>query len=274
MGHAKKDTRKSVVLNKAESDALDADLRSRIHAALPPASGRNGRRPEGISVEVKDGMVLLRGTARTFREKIRLHRFVMGLRGVRALKDMIRIEPAESVSDERVALLVRQALDAHSELPPGTASVHVRDGVCTIEGHVRSAEERHVAEMVTSNCRGVKSVVNKLNVDPLDEVSDEATTRAVKGALAYCKDFDIEGITVSCVDGRVVLRGLVPTMMDRGLAEEITRLQFGVRAVENHIQVSHHLEPQPATVVENDGPGRSRRAKRGSMRKRSAGSKA
>jgi osmotically-inducible protein OsmY len=214
--------------------ALDRDLKRKILEHLP-----HHREQLQVTVEVKNGFVVLRGFVRSFRERERLRRFVMRLMGVRALKDLMRIKPAETLADQEVALHVRNALDAHSELPPGTATVHIANGTCTLRGYVCSAEERHVAEMVTRNCRGVRAVVNELTVDPLDEEPDAATNRQVRKALDYCKDFDTNGITVSCMDGRVVLRGKVPTFLDRLLAEEITRIQSCVRSVENHIVVVH-----------------------------------
>lgn len=194
-----------------------------------------------VELEVRDGFVMMRGNVRTYRQKERLHRFVMGLAGVRALKDLLRVLPAETVADAQIAMHVRQALDANAELPPGTAVVHVRDGVVTINGHVRTAEELFIAENVVSHCRGVKGVINELTVDPLDEVSDEAAARAIRCALQYCEDFETDGVTVSCADGKACLRGEVPTMMDRTLAEELARMQAGVRAVENLIVVRNPL---------------------------------
>jgi osmotically-inducible protein OsmY len=213
--------------------AMDRELKRKIEEHLPHSDHSQ------VSVSVKAGFVVLRGFVRSFRERERLRRFVLRLVGVRALKDLMRIKPAETLADREVALHVRNALDAHSELPPGTATVHVSNGTCALRGYVCSAEERHVAEMVARNCRGVRTVVNELAVDPLDEEPDAATTRLVRKALDYCKDFDTQGITVSCMDGRVVLRGRVPTLLDRLLAEEITRIQSCVRSVENHIQVVH-----------------------------------
>lgn len=215
-------------------------LSSRHDAALIRSISANLKSIEKskVQLQVQNGFVTLRGSVRTYRQKERLHRFVMGLTGVRALKDLLKVQPQESVADRKIALHIRQALDAHAELPPGTAVVYVRSGVATLKGHVRSAEERFVAENVSSHCRGVTRVVNKLSVDPLEEISDEAACRAVRGALAYCEEFETDGITVSCADGHVVLRGEVPSMMDSKLAEELARMQVGVRSVESHIQVS------------------------------------
>ena len=193
---------------------------------------------ENLHVDVAGGFVTLKGSVRSYLQKERMRRLVMGAHGVRALKDLLTIQPQESVSDRQVALYVRHALDAHAELPTGTATAHVHAGQVTLEGHVRSAEERHVAERVACHCRGVVSVVNQLTVDSLEEISDEATVRVVHSALAYCEDFETEGVTVSCADGRVCLRGEVPTLLDRQLAEQVTRLQAGVRSVENHIVVT------------------------------------
>jgi osmotically-inducible protein OsmY len=172
----------------------------------------------------------------------------MGLKGVRALKDQLRVQPLETIADRKIALHIRQALDAHSELPPGTAAVHVRGGIATLSGHVRSAEERFIAENVASHCRGVTKVENELTVDPLDEIPDEATVRAVRCALAYCEDFETDGITVSCADGHIELRGEVPSIMDRTLAEELARMQAGVCSVENHIHVDSTAQYTPVSA--------------------------
>jgi osmotically-inducible protein OsmY len=126
---------------------------------------------------------------------------------------------------------------------------------------VRSLEERHIAEQVASHTRGVKQVVNELTVDPIDEVSDEATVRAIRCALDYCEEFDVRGVTISCADGKVVLRGGVPTLMDRTLAEELARLQAGVLKVENHIEVEPvQEETSAARKPAGKTSGRKRKA--------------
>lgn len=251
---------------QARSQATpDEMLCQKIEAHLP-SPARNGHAPK-IGVEVSGGFVRLTGFVRTFRQKERVHRFVMGLHGVRALKDLLRVEPLETLADRQIALHVRNALDAHSELPQGTAAVQVSHGVCLLRGHVRTAEERHIAETVTRHCRGVKSVLNDLTVDPLEEISDQATAHAVKSALAYCTDFDIDTITVSCADGKVILRGAVPSILDRSLAEEVTRIQYGVRAVENHIQVATHAMLDPVTISDNSRRRMLRRATKSGLRK-------
>ncbi|MFH0940138.1 MAG: BON domain-containing protein [Planctomycetota bacterium] len=191
-----------------------------------------------MQIVVKDGFVTLKGYVRTFRQKERIHRIVMGLHGVRALKDLLYVQPVETIADRQIALHIRHALDAHSELPLGTATMHVRNGQVRLNGHVRTAEERFVAAQVAAHCRGVIEVDNQLTVDPLEEISDEATVQAVHRALAYCEDFETDGVTVSCADGNICLRGEVPSLMDRNLAEEIARLQIGVCSVENHLHVT------------------------------------
>lgn len=220
------------------ADAKESAERARTDQALQQAISATLKKLHiRVRVEVRDSFVKIEGTVGTFRKKERLHRFIMGLSGVKALKDLVKVQPSETVSDRQIALHIRQALDAHSELPPGTAVVQVEEGVACLKGHVRSAEERFVAENVASHCRGVSEVVNELKVDPLEELTDEATARAVKGALAFCEDFETDGVSVSCANGQLSLRGKVPTLMDRALAEEVARLQAGVRRVENRIQV-------------------------------------
>jgi osmotically-inducible protein OsmY len=246
-------SRRSKANEVSEIICPDSELKKSIETHFPRAhavsKNGNGKHAPEITVEVKSGFVTLDGKVRSQQEKERLHRFVMRLSGVRALKDRLQVQPPESLADRQIALHVRQALDAHAELPHGTASVQVEDGVCTLSGHVRNAHERHVAENVASHCRGVKSVSNKLTVNNLDEISDEATVHAVESALAYCQEEDSDGVCVSCCDGKVVLRGQVPTLLDRAMAEEVARIQNGVRAVENHLQVATDDHLQPVTMA-------------------------
>ena len=203
-----------------------------------------------VDVEVRDGFVTLEGAVRSFRQKELLHRFTMGLRGVKALKDLLRVDPAESIADKKIAEHIRQALDAHAELPSGTAVIRVSDGVATLNGNVRSAEERFLAENVASHCRGVIGVVNTLSVDPLEEVSDEAAARAVRGALAYCEDFEMDGVSVSCADGRVCLRGEVPTILDKTLCGELARMQAGVQPYTRFVRAERERVDTSLTALD------------------------
>ena len=228
---ARKGSGKGTAVLRSGDSRRDMELMRAIMSNLRTFAEPN------VEIEVADGFVTIKGTVRTFRQKERVHRFVMGLSGVRALKDLLEIQPAETVADRKIALHIRQALDAHSELPPGTAVVTVRESAATLKGHVRSAEERFIAENIASHCRGVTRVINLLKIDPLEEVSDEATARAGRCALAYCEDFDTSSVTVSCADGHVYLRGIVPSLLDRALAEELARMQAGVHSVNNLIQV-------------------------------------
>src|SRR3982750_3199976 len=90
----------------AGDEVLRKSIRERLRGAY-----------QSVEVEVRDGFVLLRGAVRSFRQKEQLHRFVMSLRGVKALKDLLRVDPAESIADKNIAMHIRQALDAHAELP-------------------------------------------------------------------------------------------------------------------------------------------------------------
>lgn len=222
----KKSSVKKTPRRPGSDTALAAVIRSHVVGSL-----------KHLRVSVKGGFVTLKGSVRSFRQKELLHSFVMGLRGVRALQDLLRVDPVETLADKKIAQHIRQALDAHAELPHGTAVIHVEEGLATLAGNVRSAEERFLAENVACHCRGVIGVANELTVDPLDEISDEAAVRAVAGALAFCADFETDGVSVSCANGDICLRGEVPTLPDRMLAEELSRIQAGVRAVENRIVV-------------------------------------
>ncbi len=80
-----------------EKNAVDRDLRVKISAQTP---AEDGKRKE-IKVDVRDGFVVLSGFVRTFREKERLHRFVMGLRGTYSLLAGLQFADAVTGTPQR-----------------------------------------------------------------------------------------------------------------------------------------------------------------------------
>ena len=62
---------------------------------------------------------------------------------------------------------VREKLAGDSVVKGGAIEVEVKDGVVTLKGKVQEAKQKSKAESLAKKVKGVKSVVNDLQVTPL-----------------------------------------------------------------------------------------------------------
>ena len=62
---------------------------------------------------------------------------------------------------------VRSKLASDSVVKGGAIDVDVKDGVVTLKGKVQEAKQKSKAESLAKKVKGVKSVVNQLQVTPL-----------------------------------------------------------------------------------------------------------
>ena len=62
---------------------------------------------------------------------------------------------------------VREKLASDSVVKGGAIDVDVKDGVVTLKGKVQEARQKSKAESLAKKVKGVKSVVNQLQITPL-----------------------------------------------------------------------------------------------------------
>jgi osmotically-inducible protein OsmY len=74
---------------------------------------------------------------------------------------------ADKRTDDALYDLVKQRLASDRDAKGGGIQVDVLDGVVTLSGKVPEAKEKTAAERVTRKTKGVKAVVNKLEVETL-----------------------------------------------------------------------------------------------------------
>ena len=70
------------------------------------------------------------------------------------------------VTDDSIFDMVRLKLASDPDVRGGAFDVQVKDGVVTIKGRVDKESYKQRAEKLTKKVKGVKSVVNRLLVEP------------------------------------------------------------------------------------------------------------
>lgn len=139
-------------------------------------------------------------------------------------------------------------LKAEPNLRDDDIAVGVRDGVVTLAGFVDSFADKWRAQRVVSKVRGVKAVVNDVEVKlpSLTRRPDPELARAAVNALQLNILVPHDKIQVVVEDGWISLKGEVPWFYQREEAERAVRNLAGVKGVSNLITVA--LSPTPADV--------------------------
>ncbi|HEY3290397.1 MAG TPA: BON domain-containing protein [Anaerolineae bacterium] len=115
----------------------------------------------------------------------------------------------------------------------------ITDHVVELSGRVSSEAIRRSAVDAARRVRGVKEVVNHLQVDlPTEQQpSDDELARLVTIVLQSCAILPAIGLQVSVCNGVVRLSGEVPWLNQRACAENLVSILRGVAGVVNDIAV-------------------------------------
>ena len=139
-------------------------------------------------------------------------------------------------------------LNAEPNLKNKYVAVGVRDGVVTLAGYVDSYADKWRAERVASRVKGVKAVVNELEVKlpSSSQRTDPEIARAAVNALQWNVLVPHDQIQVVVEHGWITLRGEVDWYYQREEAERAVRNITGVTGVSNLITVA--AVPTPSDV--------------------------
>jgi osmotically-inducible protein OsmY len=154
----------------------DANITTRVQLQLLWNSQTGGL---DIDVDSSNGTVTLQGTAATAAERRAAERIALNTQGVRGVENRIEIEPEASPSDQPSDLLsqtldqisdgwittrVTASLRFDSAIKDGDIDVSTDEGVVSLEGQIRSAEQKKLAGDKARSIYGVKQVNNQLEV--------------------------------------------------------------------------------------------------------------
>ena len=120
-----------------------------------------------ISITVEEGVVYLRGRVETLLRKRLAGVLAWWVAGVRDVVNELDVERPEPDTSEYLAEAVKVVLEKDPLVDGSEVAVHATDdGVVTLTGAIRSAEEREAAENDVWCVLGVRHVNNWLGVVP------------------------------------------------------------------------------------------------------------
>jgi osmotically-inducible protein OsmY len=128
------------------------------------------------TVEVKDGIVTLKGEASSAAQKELTAEYAGDIEGVKAVKNEMTVaetlETAERTASEKmddasVTGQVRTALLTHRSTSTARTKVVTRDGEVTLTGVAKNAAEKALVTKLVKDIRGVTKVDNQMTIEEL-----------------------------------------------------------------------------------------------------------
>ncbi len=185
---------------------------------------------QGMDVTVSDGVVTLSGRVDNLRGRQRATKAAKFLRGVRSvINQMILLPPQRK--DGLLTLDVEQALTQNSATESYQIIAAVEGGVAHLGGTVDSHAERRLAEFVTAGVAGIVEIDNRIDVKPKEKRPDKELAADVRGLIAASARLEDTSVDVAVSDGNAVLNGVVATLAERDIIEELASVS-GIQSVD------------------------------------------
>src|SRR5262245_23643323 len=192
---------------------------------------------EAVAVSADDGVVTLRGTVGSFREKREAKKAAERVFGVTTVQNHLEVkllgDDGRADADLRGDILQALMLDS---AVPNTIDASVDDGFVTLTGTAEWQFQREEAELVSANVRGVVDIDNEIELTgptpDARDVEDEITKSFERNAK-----LDANGLTVESSNGTITVRGTVTSWAEHDEAIDAAWAAPGVRNVHDRILV-------------------------------------
>jgi osmotically-inducible protein OsmY len=192
-----------------------------------------------IAVSADDGIVTLRGTVGSFREKREAKSAAERVYGVKGLENELQVRLMNGTKRDDADLRgdVLQALMLDS-LVPSTIDAKVQDGSVTLTGKAEWQYQRNEAELVAANILGVLDVWDEVQLTgPGPEAGDIESD--IKRALKRSAKLDAESLSVDTKQGKVTIKGVVSSWSEHDDAVAAAWAAPGVTDVDDRILVEY-----------------------------------
>jgi osmotically-inducible protein OsmY len=192
-----------------------------------------------IAASADDGVVTLRGTVGSFRQKREAKRDAERVFGVEMVSNelQVRILDAHRRDDAELRGAVLQALMLDS-LVPSTIDAKVADGWVTLTGTANWQFERDEAEFIASNILGVVAVDSEIELVAAGPSASDVK-HSIKKAMERNAKLDADGVSVESSNGQVTLKGTVSSWAEHDDAVDAAWAAPGVRGVKDRIVIAY-----------------------------------
>lgn len=154
------------------------------------------------------------------------------------------------ITDANVRDAVEDAIFFDKAVPFDKIDVTCNDGVVSLTGKTNNLLAKHRAARLAETIKGVRSVVNRIDVKPPKMRTANEIKRDVEGALLSDPATDsYEVVVMANSDGRVTLSGTVESWQEKQLVDKVTKSVRGVTEVDNNLSVDYRVERADYEIV-------------------------
>lgn len=139
--------------------------------------------------------------------------------------------------DDRIALMVKNALDTEPALLSYQLSADVIDGVVTLRGVVDVLAEKNHAQTVAQGVDGIRRVHNGITMSTDGAINDDDVTFEVMEELEEDPDIDLTEMGAVVMGGTVFLKGFVESPEYEQYAIDVASRARGVIRVISELEV-------------------------------------
>jgi osmotically-inducible protein OsmY len=149
----------------------DALLKAKVKLALMFHRNVSGIKTE---VDVKDGVVTLRGEASSEAQKELTEEYVKDVEGVKDVRNEMTVSKAkekteetlgEKIDDASITAQVKMTLLFHRTTSALNTKVETNEGVVILRGKARNAAEKDLVSKLVNDIHGVTDVKNEMTVE-------------------------------------------------------------------------------------------------------------
>ncbi len=219
----------------------DPGLQSALAKAL------NKKQFSGVQGTMQGSVAVLHGSVAVFDDKEEAGKRARHVKGVTAVDNEIEVQ-GPSVPDAELQQKLVKAIE-YDRVGYGTTAfnaiaVRVRNGVVTLGGTAYGPVDADSAVAVASNTKGVKDVINDIQVDPTSPMDDRIRIQAFRTIYGFpsLNKYAIDPakpIRISVQNGNLTLYGVVDTQADKEAAGIRANSVPGVFKVINNLQVAN-----------------------------------
>lgn len=137
---------------------------------------------------------------------------------------------------------------------PGVSPIRIdistTDGIVTLNGQVNSLLAKERAVRIAETVKGVRTVIDKIEVDPTVVLDDMELKAAIERALLTDPATDSYSVRLTVSRGIVTLHGEVDSYRERELAATVVKGVKGVRLIDNRMSVDYTRTRADSTMEE------------------------
>jgi osmotically-inducible protein OsmY len=193
-----------------------------------------------VKIDVNNNVVTLSGSVDSYTQRLCAALDAERVFGVSAVVNHLDVvvPSFHARSDKDIARAAVDALQWNVDVPANRITVRVDNGTVTLDGSVDWYYQKSAAESAVQGLFGVRSVVDRILVEPQMTPSPIDVRDRIVAALKRGAETDADNITVDTDgNGQVTLRGIAHSWAERDDAERAAWMAPGVRTVNDQLVV-------------------------------------